>query len=188
MSGRSLFQKNEMFLNFFSKILKIFPYRFRRFLLNMTKNISGKIGIGIRYIIIKTLVKSIGKNVSILTNVTMLGLKNLELGSNVSIHPMCYIDASGGINIGDNVSIAHASTIMSSNHTWDDKSKPIKYNEVTYEPVIIKGDVWIGCGCRILSGVTIKKRSIVAAGAVVNKDVESSSIYGGVPAKFIKNI
>lgn len=55
-------------------------------------------------------------------------------------------------------------------------------------PVEIENDVWIGCGVRIMAGVTIHKRSIVAAGAVVTKDIDSGSLVGGVPAKMIKEI
>ena len=84
--------------------------------------------------------------------------------------------------------LAHNSTIMTTNHTWNDIEIPIKYNKTTKGPVNIDNDVWIGCGCRILSGVNIKTRSIVAAGAVVNKDIEANSLFGGVPAKLIKKI
>lgn len=65
---------------------------------------------------------------------------------------------------------------------------PIKYNKLKYRKVEISDDVWIGCGCRVLSGVVIGKRSIVAAGSVVNKIVNSNIIVGGVPAKEIKEI
>lgn len=117
-----------------------------------------------------------------------MNIGKLTLGNNVSIHPLCYIDAAGEIFIGDNVSIAHCSTIISTNHTWKDVDIPIKYNPEKFGKVIINEDVWVGCGCRILSGVTVKKRSVIAAGSVVNKDVESNTIVGGVPAKVIKEI
>lgn len=56
------------------------------------------------------------------------------------------------------------------------------------KPIIIEDEVWIGCGAIILQGVTIGKGAVIAAGAVVNKSVPSKTIYGGVPARFIKNI
>lgn len=65
---------------------------------------------------------------------------------------------------------------------------PIKYNKVEKGPIVVKDDCWIGCGCRILQGVTIGTRSIIAAGAVVTKDVEPFHLYGGVPAKIIKTL
>lgn len=92
----------------------------------------------------------------------------------------------GGIEIGNDVSIAHQTSILSANHTWEDESIPIKYNAVAFQPVHIENDVWIGCGCRILCGVKIHSRSVVAAGAVVCKDVESHTAVGGVPARVLK--
>ncbi|AZB23010.1 acyltransferase [Kaistella haifensis] len=112
----------------------------------------------------------------------------MELGNNVSIHPMCYIDAAGGIKIGSNVSIAHSTTLISTNHTWDNVDLPIKYNPETFAEIIIEDDVWIGCGVRILAGVKIRRRSVVAAGAVVNKSFDNNALIGGVPAKFLKAI
>src|SRR5690606_10684526 len=103
-------------------------------------------------------------------------------------HSNCYIDANGEVEIGNNVSIAHNSTILSTNHDWSDITVPIKYNPVTYGKVLISNDVWVGCGCRILAGVHIQSRSIIAAGAVVNKNVSPKTIVGGVPAKLIKQL
>lgn len=121
-------------------------------------------------------------------NVEIRCWQMLSLGNNVSIHRGCYLDASGGIEVGDDVSIAHQTSILSANHTWDDPMIPIKENPVKLESVIIQNDVWIGCGCRIMSGVTVFSRSVVAAGSVVTKDVPSHTLVGGVPAKQIKVI
>ena len=101
---------------------------------------------------------------------------------------MCYIDGYGGLTIGNNVSIAHATSVLTTNHTWADTSIPIKYNPETLGPVVIEDDVWLGAGVRVLAGITIAKRAIVAAGAVVNKNVQSNCIVGGIPARVIKNI
>ena len=90
--------------------------------------------------------------------------------------------------LGNDISIAHNTSILSSNHTWNDTNIAIKYNKEIFSKVTIKNDVWIGCGVRILAGVTINTRSIVAAGAVVNKTFDEKSLIGGVPAKLIKNI
>ena len=114
-------------------------------------------------------------------------MKNTIIGDNVSIHDMCYIDGYGGLEIGDNVSIAHSSTLITTNHTWNDTTIPIKYNEVSKGKIVIKDDVWIGCGVRVLSNVTIKQRSVVAAGSIVVKDLESGWLGAGVPMKKIKN-
>lgn len=142
----------------------------------------------IRYVVFHELVKECGENVLIKKSVYLYDVREMICGNNVSIHEMCYISAVGGLTIGNNVSIAHGSSILTTNHAWDDKTKPIKYNNVTMSPVVISDDVWIGCGVRVLAGVHIGTRSVVAAGAVVAKDVESNTLVGGCPAKVIKRI
>ncbi|WP_205660305.1 acyltransferase [Cognatitamlana onchidii] len=154
----------------------------------MSRNISGNIGLLIRFIMLKNLAKSCGDNVSIHEGVFLKSIKTISFGNNISIHSMCYIDGSGVLDIGNDVSIAHATTIMTTSHTWEDQNTPIKYNPAPKKSVLIKDDVWIASGCRILSGITINSRSIVAAGAVVNKNVPSNCIVGGIPAKVIKQV
>lgn len=132
---------------------------------------------------------SCGENVYIGCNVTLKNINKISIGDNVSIHDNCYLDGFGGINIGSDVSIAHATTLMSSSHAWGDINVPIKYNPVEPDEVVIKDDVWIGCGVRVLSGAIIGSRVVVAAGAVVKKgQLEGGSLYAGVPAKRMKPI
>ena len=69
-----------------------------------------------------------------------------------------------------------------------DKQKNIDAQGVCTKPIVIGNDVWIGANAVILPGVTIGNHSVVAAGAVVTKDVPANTMVGGVPAKFIKNI
>ena len=187
ISGRERFKKNKGFINLLVKLARIFPKGLLLFIWNCNTNHSQVLFVGIRFIILKALIRDCGDNIRIGTNVQLLGWEKLEIGNNVSIHSNCYIDASGGLAIGNDVSIAHNSTILTTNHGWENESLPIKYNEVSYSPVQLKDDIWIGCGCRILAGTIINTRSIVAAGAVVNKDVQSRTIVGGIPAKVIKN-
>jgi acetyltransferase-like isoleucine patch superfamily enzyme len=111
----------------------------------------------------------------------------LRIGQFVSIHRWCYIDAVGDITIGNDVSIAHSSSILSFDHTWADASRPIRDNPIRLAPVNIANDVWIGCGVRILAGVSIGQRCIVAAGAVVVNDVPNGTVAGGVPARRISS-
>ena len=143
---------------------------------------------GIRFACFKALAAECGDNVAIFRNVTLKHVDRMHVGSNVSIHTQCYLDALGDIFIGDNVSIAHSSSLVTFDHSYKDNDVPIKYNKVEKGKIVIEDDVWIGCGCRILQGVTISSRCIIAAGAVVNKDTLSHHIYGGVPARIIKQI
>jgi acetyltransferase-like isoleucine patch superfamily enzyme len=188
ITGREKFKKNKKIIETLVKLFKLLPKTVLLFMWNCIANHSQIIFVGLRYIILKALVKSCGDNVKIGTNVQILCWEKLSIGTNVSIHSNCYIDAYGEIEIKDNVSIAHNSTILSTNHDWSDISLPIKYNPMVPGKVIVCDDVWIGCGCRVLAGVKIESRSVIAAGAVVNKDVKSKTIVGGVPAKIIKEI
>lgn len=187
-SGRDKFEKYKGLINSISVLFSFLGKRLNKFLFLFFRNTNGVFGLVVRYALLKNLVKSIGDNVSIQPGVFIFHFQNIEIGNNVSIHSMCYIDGAGGLKVGNNVSIAHSSSILTSNHTWKDNSLPIKYNKEELNKVIIHDDVWIGCGVRILSGVQIKSRSVIAAGAVVNKGVISNSVYGGVPAKLIKEI
>lgn len=188
MSGRDLFKRFNFIVSISVSIFSILPKSIRKWLYRLCRNISGNFGVFIRYVLLKKLIKNCGENVSIREMVIIKDFDNLEIGNNVSIHPFCYIDAHGGILIADDVSIAHGSSILSTNHTWENENIPIKYNVITKGKVIIDNDVWIGCGCRILAGVTIHSRAVVAAGAVVTKDVYKNTVVAGVPAKVIKNI
>jgi acetyltransferase-like isoleucine patch superfamily enzyme len=185
-SGRDKFRKIKGFITVLVAIHSIFPYGFNLFLMKFFRNTNGKFGLLVRYVLLKNLAESCGDNVSVQPGVYLFALNNMKIGHNVSIHPMCYLDATGGLDIGNDVSIAHASSIMTTNHTWDQSSVPIKYNPETFAKVTIADDVWIGSGVRVLAGVMIATRCVIAAGAVLNKDTESFSVYGGVPAKFIK--
>lgn len=141
-----------------------------------------------RYFMYSKTLKSIGINVSIHRNVTIKHPENITLGDNVSIHTLCYIDGGGGLTVGNNVSIAHNCSIITFNHSWDNRCIPIKYNQLNYSPIKIHDDVWIGAGVRIMPGVTIANRCIIGAGSVVTKDCEPNSIYAGIPAHKIRSI
>ncbi len=188
MTGRDKFKKTSKILNAMVIVCKLLPKFIRIFIWDLIRPFSQLIFIGMRYVILKSLIKNCGNNTRIGTNVTILNWDKITLGSNVSIHDNCYIDGAGGLFMENNVSIAHNSSILTTNHSWNDLSLPIKYNPVVYGKVILRNDVWVGCGCRILSNVEIGRRSIIAAGAVVNKGVASHTIYGGVPAKLIKDL
>lgn len=182
MTGRQLFKLLQRF-----ELLFILPAKiYDRFVSPCV--LATYWGVIWRYYRFRSKFRACGLNVTIHRNVILQHPRNISVGENVSIHPLCYIDGEGGIIIGNNVSIAHNTTIMSSNHTWVNNELPIKYCPKSLEKVTIGDDVWIGCGVRIMAGVSIGKRCIIAAGAVVTKDCEPNSLYGGVPAKKIKSI
>ncbi|WP_350016675.1 acyltransferase [Rhodanobacter sp. IGA1.0] len=110
----------------------------------------------------------------------------IKVGANTSINAFCFINGCGGVRIGDDVRIAAHCSIISSNHVFSDPKKPIRTQGLIALGVTIEDDVWLGTGARILDGVTIGKGAVVAAGAVVVRDVAPYSVVGGVPARLIK--
>lgn len=94
----------------------------------------------------------------------------------------------GPVDIGSHVNLAQGITVSALNHNFSDASKRIDEQGVSTTPVTIEDDVWIGANAVILPGVTIGEHCVVAAGAVVTKDVPPHSLVAGVPAKVIKKI
>ena len=94
----------------------------------------------------------------------------------------------GPVAIGNHVNLAQGITVTALNHNFSDSNKRIDEQGVTTNPVVIEDDIWIGANAVILPGVTIGSHSVVAAGAVVTKDVPPRSLVAGVPAKIIKQL
>lgn len=94
----------------------------------------------------------------------------------------------GPVSIGNNVNLAQGITVTALNHNFDDATKRIDEQGVSTKPVVIGNDVWIGANVVVLPGVTIGSHCVVAAGAVVTKDVPDRTLVAGVPAKVIKTI
>jgi serine acetyltransferase len=100
---------------------------------------------------------------------------------------MTYVDAGGGVTIGDDVSIAHGVTIMSRNHGFSDPDVCIRDQPLDLRPVSIESNVWIGAKATVLGNVTIGTGTIVGAGAVVTKSTPQGAIMVGVPASAKKS-
>jgi acetyltransferase-like isoleucine patch superfamily enzyme len=94
----------------------------------------------------------------------------------------------GPVTIGNHVNLAQGITVTALNHNFENSDSRIDEQGVSTKPVTIGNDIWIGANAVILPGVTIGDHSVVAAGAVVTKDVPPHSLVAGVPAKIIKQI
>ena len=96
-------------------------------------------------------------------------------------------ELDGPVYIGNDVMMGPEVVVYTRNHRHDSVEIPmIEQGYEDYQPVVIEDDVWIGRRAMIMPGVHIGKGSIIAAGAVVTKNVEPYSMCGGVPAKLIK--
>ena len=110
--------------------------------------------------------------------------RHISLGKDVFINSGVMLTDLGGITIEDNVLIGPKANIISVNHP----TEPHLRRGVILKPVVLKRNCWIGASATILPGVTVGENAIVAAGAVVSKDVPPNTIVGGIPAKVIKRI
>ena len=191
------------FLKFIAREIKIWSEFF-------IGNIPGEVGSKIRSFYFCIRLKKIFLNNRFETGLRIEYPKNLELGSNSSFGFDCKIYASefskikigsncefnsnvminargeGSITIGDHVLIGPNVVLRSADHTFERLNIPISKQGMTGGKIVIKNDVWIGSNCVILQNCTIGEGSVIAAGAVVTKDIEPNTIVGGVPAKFIK--
>ena len=112
---------------------------------------------------------------------------DLTVGNNVRLGKYLILNCAAPIFIGNNVMIGPGVVITTLNHGYTDLTIPMRSNKEEIKPIVIEDDIWIGAHSIILPGVKIGKGAIIAAGAVVTRDVEQYSIVGGVPAKKIKS-
>lgn len=110
--------------------------------------------------------------------------KNIHVGHNVFINACCQFQDQGGIFIGDGALIGHSVVLATLNHGL----MPADRQNLRHAPIRIGRGVWIGAHATVLPGVTIGDDAVVAAGAVVSRDVPARAVAGGVPAKVIKYI
>lgn len=94
----------------------------------------------------------------------------------------------GPVCIGSHVNLAQGITVTALNHNFEDITQRIDQQGITTKPIVIGDDVWIGANSVILPGVTLGSHVIVAAGAVVTKDIPDNCVVAGVPAKVIKQL
>ena len=135
----------------------------------------------------------LGNNVSLGRNciiectgvIRELGEK-LTIEDGVGIAANAFIAVRGEVHIGKNCIFGPNVRIHAENHNFSDLDTPIRLQGATRKGVTIGDDCWIGSGVTILDGVHIGNHCIIAAGAVVNKDVPDYAIVGGVPAKVLK--
>lgn len=107
--------------------------------------------------------------------------KNIHLGENVFINDCCHFQDHGGITLGDGCQIGHGVVFATLNHGLAPEDRQTTYPA----PIVLGRNVWVGANATILQGVTIGDNAVVAAGAVVTKDVATNTVVGGVPARLI---
>ena len=110
--------------------------------------------------------------------------KNITVGKNVFINSGCKFQDQGGITIGDDTLIGHNVVLATLNHGI----APEERHDLFPASIHIGKNVWIGANAVVLPGVAIGDHAVIAAGAVVTKDVPANAVVGGIPAKVIRLI
>ena len=128
----------------------------------------------------------IGRGATILMgqHIQMAGVHSsghkVSIGRGTVINYGCYLYTTGGLIIGDDVSISSGVWLVTGTHDMNDPQFPD-----SYKPITIGDHAWIGIRATILAGVTIGKGAVVMAGAVVTRDVAPFTVVGGVPARVV---
>ncbi len=110
--------------------------------------------------------------------------KNIKIGKDVFVNSGCCFQDQGGVTLGDGCLVGHNVVFA----TLDHDKCPSRRGDMTAAPIVVGKNVWIGAHATILKGVTIGDGAIVAAGAVVTRDVPPNTIAAGVPARVVKKI
>lgn len=153
---------------------------------HLLSKIDYDFGKKVRCMVIKKLFKEFGKDSFLSTGVRVLYPKRIKIKNNVGIARDVTLDGRGYLSIDSDTILGFETVILTSTHVSKERNIPIRKQGMYYKPVNIGKDVWIGARVMILPGITIGDGSIIAANSVVTKDIPEYSIYGGVPAKFIK--
>jgi acetyltransferase-like isoleucine patch superfamily enzyme len=110
---------------------------------------------------------------------------SIRVGRNVFINQGCTLNDIGGIEIGDDVMIGPRVSLITSGHPLDPNQRR---KQIVAAPIVIQRNVWLGAGAMVLQGVTVGEDSVVAAGAVVTRDVPPGTLVAGVPAQVLRPI
>ena len=139
-------------------------------------------------------VKQCGRGVYLDERFSVIGAQNISFGDSVYIGPNATLMAADApLEIKGHFMSGPGLTVITGDHRIDVRDKYM--DEITAQeklpendqPVVIEEDVWCGANVTVLKGVTVKRGSVIAAGAVVTTDVGEYEIWGGVPARKIKN-
>ncbi len=175
---KSMLKKVSTFLALFVYylILKYLP----------SQNSPYSVIVRIRSFTCRFIFKHIGENVNIQKGVYFGKGDKISIGDFSGIGENSNLGQTDKITIGNNVMIGPQLMILTQNHNFENRNQLIRLQGGSSKPVKIENNVWIGARVTILCGVTVGEGSVIAAGAVVTKDIPPYTVAGGVPAKIIK--
>lgn len=169
------------------KLIRAVSYAAYYFFARHLPSSSAPYGLGAKYIrgiCARGMFDRCGKNVNIEHGAFLASGAGIEIGDNSGVGLACRI--SGPLSIGSDVMMAPGVMIFTQNHETKDLSIPMRLQTAPKKKVTIGDDVWLGANALIMPGVSIGNGAIIAAGAVVTKNVEPYAVVGGNPARVIK--
>lgn len=131
--------------------------------------------------------KRCGRKLQVRPRVHFESIENISVGDRVSFNYNSFVNAYGGLTIGDDCLFGPFLTIVTSNHKYN-SSDIIRELGHVRKPVIIGDNVWIGANATILPGVTIGNHVIIGAGSVVVRNIPDKSLVVGNPSRIIKSL
>jgi acetyltransferase-like isoleucine patch superfamily enzyme len=134
----------------------------------------------IRAFFYRTYGMKIGKDSVVYNSCEIRGPERISIGDNCAIGDRCVLDGRAGLRIGNNVNLSTAAWLWTNQHDPQDPEFGVQC-----APIVIGDYAWVSSRASVLPGVTIGEGAVVAAHAVVTKNVEPYTIVGGVPAKKI---
>lgn len=149
----------------------------------MVKYIPFDWGVKMRSLLYRRFFKKFGKGVRIKDGTTFKFPSEIEIGDNCTIGEFCYLVGKSGLKIGDNLLMGSGSKIITSNHVFATREKPMSDQGISFVPVVLESDIWLGFDVKILAGSYIAKGCIVGTGALINRSfMEPYKILLGMPA------
>jgi acetyltransferase-like isoleucine patch superfamily enzyme len=148
--------------------------------------VPGSLGMALRARVIPRYFKRCGTGIQICEGVRFRGIELLAVGNDVRIGYDNFIQASGGVRMGNDVMLGPGVKIWSVNHKYDETTKPIAEQGYDYSRVDIGDGVWIGANSFVLPGTQIPEGCVVSAGSVVNKKAyKPYALIAGNPCRMI---
>jgi len=162
------------------------PEVIREYLYEFVRNMPGRLGFLLRKKVLQKRFKKAGKNLRIHKGCRIINIDKLEVGDNVHFGVDSYIQAGGGITIGDFTEMGPGTKIWSQTHIYDEPEKQLEGAGYEYNKVTIGKNVWIGANAFIMPGVIIDDGCVVSACSLVGlKQWPQNSIIAGNPARKI---
>jgi len=123
------------------------------------------------------------RNIVLRPGVTITHPERIEMGTNIMLNHGTMIFAGGGVRLGNDIVAGPGCMLVTGNHRGE-----VFYGSIESRPIAVGNNVWLGARVVVTPGVTIGSNIIVSAGAVVTEDLPDGGIYGGVPARRLKDL